>query len=91
MNIKRGNTLSFLINIPEMIVTDIRCQVKDINDRLIDTLILTKNSDTQYLARSADTSAYPIGQVYYDVKIQSGSIWVSSETQMITVIKEITT
>lgn len=91
MEIKRGNTLSFLINIPEMIVTEIKCQVKDLNGRLIDTLILTKKSDIQYLAQSADTSGYPIGQVYYDVKIQSGSIFVSSETKTITIIKEITT
>jgi hypothetical protein len=90
MEIKRGNTLSFLINIPEMIVTEIKCQVRDLNNNLIDNLILTKKSETQYLAQSADTSEYPLGQVYYDVKIQSGSIVVSSETKMINIIKEVT-
>ena len=90
MDIKRGTTLSFLINIPEMIVTEIKCQVRDSSNRLVDTLVLTKKSDTQYLAQSLDTSKYPLGPVYYDVKIKNGDIIVSSDTQMINIIKEIT-
>ena len=90
MNIKRGSTLSFLINLPEMIVTDIKCQIKDSRENLIDTLILSKQTDTRWLALSEDTSKYPIGELYFDIKIWSGIIVISSETMSLTVIKEVT-
>ena len=91
MIIKRGTTFAFFINLPEgLSITDIKCQIKDHRDNLIDTLVLTKQSDIQYLARSSDTSNYPIGELLFDIKIWTGEITFTSDTQTITVIKEVT-
>lgn len=89
---KRGDTFFMYIQYPEAVSVDqFRCQIRDGTGNLIDTPIITLQTDpTQIKVLVADTTTWPIAQLQMDVERAADGIILSSETIYIPVIKDVT-
>lgn len=98
MSFKRGDTFSYYIelvdvsNVPVVVdLADIKSQIRAQNDVLIDDLTIeTTATAGTYHIFSLDTSAYPVGKQYTDVKIMDGGVVVSTSTVELTIEKDVT-
>lgn len=98
MSFKRGDSFSFCIdltdaeNLPLVLnVSDIKCQIRNQTNLLIDTLIVeTTTVDGTYLVSAMDTAYYPVGVAYMDLKIRENGVIASTETIEVTVEKDVT-
>jgi hypothetical protein len=99
MEHKRGDTLSFLINLVDdnnqpldLEVTQIRSQMRNSVNKLIDEFTVTKTETIgEYLFEAqADTNTYPLSTLYSDIEINEDGIIASSETFEIEIVKDIT-
>jgi hypothetical protein len=100
MELKRGDTLEFLINVTDsntgepidIDITNIKSQMRTSYDKLIDTFRITKQSDIgEYLFEAQnDTNKYPLEKLYIDVEFTQNDKIQSSETFELQVIADIT-
>lgn len=100
MELKRGDTLEFLINVIDsntgepidIDITNIKSQMRTNYDKLIDTFKITKQSDIgEYLLEAQeDTNNYPLEKLYIDVEFTQNDKIQSSETFELQVIADIT-
>lgn len=98
MNFKRGDSFSYYIeltdaeNLPLILdVSNIKSQIRNQSNILIDTLTIeTTATNGKYLISALDTSQYPIGLAYMDLKIRENGVFTSTETIEVTVEKDVT-
>lgn len=97
-NLKKGDTFSFYVDLvnangqPLVLTIDkIKSQVRRQNLALVDELVIeTTPTSGRYFIKSNDTSAYPEGSLYTDIKINDNGIILSTETVEINVIRSVT-
>lgn len=98
LNLKKGDTFSFYVDLvnasnqPLVLPVDkIKSQVRRQNLALVDTLVIeTTATEGRYFIKSNDTSIYPEGLLYTDIKINDNGIILSTETVEINVIRSVT-
>src|SRR5574344_1489707 len=100
MELKRGDTLEFLINVTDsntgepidIDITNIKSQMRTSYDKLIDTFRITRQADIgEYLFEAQnDTNKYPLEKLYIDVEFTQNDKIQSSETFELQVIADIT-
>ena len=103
IKIKRGDTFAFYANMTDELgqplITDIanlKSQIRDKNDLLIEELIIsTTGIEGQYLFNATDTNVWlPQGQniknFVMDIEMSTGGIISSSDTINIEVTKDVT-
>lgn len=95
---KRGDTFALNADITdadgnpvEYLPTQIRAQVRQKNDLLVDTLAVDASGTLgRYVLMAADTSEWPIGVLEMDIEVDNGVAIMSSPTIEIPVIRDIT-
>ena len=101
LNLKRGDTFFFYMDMkladgvtPLILpVENFKCQIRRVNDELVDTLLVeTTDTDGRYLftALAEDTLNYPLQDLQMDVKIDDGGIVTSTQTITVAVDKDVT-
>jgi hypothetical protein len=99
LNIKQGATLQLLIDVQnadktplDLSTVTVSAAVNDQHGQPVDTLTLTPTSTAGQLWVAQDTAAWPLGQLYSDVKFVSkatGSV-LKSDTFYIQVLSAVT-
>lgn len=98
LQVKRGDTFAFYVDMvddqsePLVIpVANIKCQIKDTLDKLIDTMAISATATPgKYLFEAGPTVGWPTGTLLYDIKINNGGKITSTNTEQIEVIKDVT-
>lgn len=98
ITIKRGDTFAFYADLKDETgaalvtsVSNLKCQIRDPYGTLFDTMaITTTETSGRYLFTAGPTTAWPIGTLQFDIKINVGGKISTSPTQDIQVAKEVT-
>ncbi len=98
ITLKRGDTFSFSTNLTDNlgniltgITSNLRCQIRDISDKLISEMIIEEtDTNGEYIFKVDDTNNFPIQNLYFDIEYIDQDITISSETFEIEVVKDVT-
>ena len=100
VSLKRGDTFGFSAAITEDdgvtaitgIASELRCQVRNINDELIEELTITESTETPgtYVFLAGDTSECAITAYEMDIQRTSADTTTSTETISINIEKDVT-
>ena len=93
---KRGNNFSFTMNLTDddvpviLDIANIRCEIRDEDDTLIDTCIVTTDGVGGYTLTVANTYSWAIGKLFFDIAITMEGTTSISDIYEFEVIKNIT-
>jgi hypothetical protein len=101
IRLKRGDTLILTVYLDEdgsPLVLDlladpipIRSQIKTYGGAVVASFVITDGAeDGYYVLTVANTTAFPIGKLFYDIELTIDSVVKSTSTQEITVVKDVT-
>ena len=91
MELKRGDTFAFFVQITDVNATDLKCQIRDSAYRFVSDMdIIPTETPGKYLFKVEDTTKFPIGELLYDIKFNTEGIKRSTATAYIDVIKDVT-
>ena len=100
VSIKRGDTFGFSNAITEDdgvtaitgIASELKCQIRNRNDELIEELTITESTETPgtYVFLAGDTSEWAISTYKMDIQRTSADTTTSTETILINLEKDVT-
>ena len=91
LQIKRGDTLAFFVQVSDVSATNFKCQIRDSAYQFVcDVSVTPTETPGRYLFKAADTSNWPIEQLVYDIKFNTNGIIRSTDTAYIDVVKDVT-
>lgn len=98
IQMKRGDTFAFYIALQDddgepviLEVGSLKCQVRNNLDQLIAEMdIALTDTAGQYIFRKDDTTTWPLGELYYDIRFLVDGISTSTSTDTIYVSKDVT-
>ena len=100
VSIKRGDTFGFSNAITEDdgvtaitgIASELKCQIRNRNDELIEELTITESTETPgtYFFVAGDTSEWAIATYKMDIQRTSADTTTSTETILINIEKDVT-